>query len=76
VVVIIGYSFPQSDAKGHPFVSRIATAVNQKPVFAIDPFASDRLRGIIGEDGIFQMTFEDAIASGEFADAIRQSRQA
>jgi hypothetical protein len=61
IIVIVGYSFPQSDASGHPFVSNVASAAVRKKMVAIDPFPKDELKRIVGEDRIMPITFEDAV---------------
>jgi hypothetical protein len=60
-VVIIGYSFPQSDSVGHPFVSRLTSELPAKRVLAVDPFPSDTLRRIVGDDNAMAYPFEEAV---------------
>lgn len=60
-IVIIGYSFPESDSVGHPFVSELARLAPTKQIVAIDPTPSDHLKRVVGVGTILDITFEEAV---------------
>lgn len=60
-IVIVGYSFPPSDAEGHPFVSQLVKSATKKKMLAVDPYPKDKLIEVVGEDQIVQATFEEVV---------------
>jgi hypothetical protein len=60
-VAIVGYSFPPSDATGHPFVSQLASIAATKKMLAVDPYPKDKLVEVVGSGQIIQATFEESV---------------
>lgn len=60
-IVIVGYSFPASDAEGHPFVSHLASSGKDKKMLAVDPFPKKQLLKVVGENQIIEKPFEKAV---------------
>ncbi|GDY06671.1 hypothetical protein LBMAG52_01570 [Planctomycetia bacterium] len=61
-IVIIGYSFPQSDSTGHPFVGQLAQIMKQKRVLAVDPYPGAGLREALktADSRFIEKSFESA----------------
>ncbi len=71
-VVVVGYSFPQSDSAGHPFVSRLANEISSKKVLAVDPFPSATPISLFGEDNILASRFEEAVEPDSTGESVLQ----
>jgi hypothetical protein len=68
-VVIIGYSFPQSDSTGHPFVKALTENMGPKKVLAVDPYPGAALKlalNAASSHDVFEETFENAFRSDKF----------
>ncbi len=46
-IVIVGYSLPESDAEGHPFVSKLCKTDKEKKVVIVSPKPTDRLLELV-----------------------------
>lgn len=68
-IVIIGYSFPNSDSTGHPFAQRLIGRLSTKQVLAIDPFPGTSLRAAVERSRnklVVEESFEKSFSSSKF----------
>ena len=82
-VVIIGYSFPQSDSTGHPFIQELKQNMKQMKVLAVDPFPGTGLMAALEDvpgglivDEFFENSFQSNKFNGktmaEYVNLMRQ----